>query len=239
MPDRGPAPDAKDPPSRATALRLSQYLRTLGARARAGGTVSSDELAQSVRVSAAQVRRDLAALGHLGQRGVGYDAAGLAAAIRHALGIDRPWRAVLVGVGNLARALLKYPAFRDQRFAIVALFDSDPRKVGEVVEGLTVEPAADLPRRLPQLRAELAVLTVPSGAAQSLADVLAGAGVRGIMNFAPVNLRLPAGVQVVAVDLAMQLEQLAFLVQLAATADKLSPATPPEGGLKQANDSLG
>lgn len=201
--------------SRPTAQRLSHYLRCLGSGARRGGTVSSVELANAVGVSPAQVRRDLAALGHLGQRGVGYDAAGLAGAIRKALGIDREWRAALVGVGNLARALLRYRGFQDQGFHIVGLFDNDPAKVGQTVEGLPVEPLTALARRLPELRVELGVLTVPSQPAQAIADALIAAGVRGILNFAPVLIRTPPRVRVVSVDLAIQLEQLAFQVQLA------------------------
>ena len=199
--------------SRAAAQRLSHYLRSLGSGTRAGGTVSSVELARAVGASAAQVRRDLASLGHLGQRGVGYDAAGLARAIRKTLGIDREWRACLVGVGNLARALLRHRGFRDQGFHVVALFDTDPAKVGLAVEGLTVEPLAALPARVAELRVELGVLTVPVGPAQEVADLLTAAGVRGLLNFAPVLLRTPPAVRVVAVDLAIQLEQLAFQVQ--------------------------
>jgi redox-sensing transcriptional repressor len=202
--------------SRATAQRLSHYLRSLGSGTRAGGTVSSDELAHAVGVSAAQVRRDLASLGHLGQRGVGYDAAGLAQVLRKTLGIDREWRAGLVGVGNLARALLRHQGFRDQGFHIVALFDNDPAKLGTTVEGLTVEPLPRLPEVVAAKRIELGVLTVPSGPAQAIADALTAAGVRGLLNFAPVLLRTPPNVRVVAVDLAIQLEQLAFQVQLAA-----------------------
>ena len=209
---RSSEPDARL--SRATALRLSQYLRCLGPTARPGATVSSVELADAVGVSAAQVRRDLAALGHLGQRGVGYDAAALAGAIRQTLGIDRTWRAALVGVGNLARALLRYRGFRNQGFVIVGLFDNDPAKVGQVVEGLTVEPVTSVGVRVPALRAELGVLTIPSDTAQAAADVLIAAGVKGLLNFAPVLLRVPPAVSVVTVDLAIQLEQLAFLVQL-------------------------
>jgi redox-sensing transcriptional repressor len=176
--------------------------------------VSSGRIAEACAVSDAQVRRDLAALGNLGQRGIGYDAKELAAAIRAALGIDRAWRAVLIGVGNLARALLKYQGFRAQGFEIVGLFDADPAKVGQVVEGLTVEPADRLGPRVAELGAELAVLTVPAEAAQPVADVLAAAGVRGVLNFAPVLLRLPPRVKLVTVDLTIQLEQLAFLIQL-------------------------
>jgi redox-sensing transcriptional repressor len=205
-------PDARL--SRATAQRLSQYLRCLGPAVRDGGTVSSGDLARAVGVNAAQVRRDLAALGHLGLRGVGYDPASLSAAIRHALGIDRTWRAVLAGVGNLARALLRYRGFQDQGFEIVGLFDADPAKVGQVIEGLPVEPIAAIAHRVPALRAELGVLTVPSEPAQAVADALIAAGVKGLLNFAPVLLRTPPTVRVVTVDLAIQLEQLAFLVQM-------------------------
>jgi redox-sensing transcriptional repressor len=198
--------------SRATALRLSQYLRCLQAVGQQGNTVSSLELARAVGVSAAQVRRDLAALGHLGQRGIGYDAGGLSTAIRKTLGIDRTWHAVLVGVGNLARALLKYQGFQHHGFEIIALFDADPVKIGTLVEGLPIEPVANLSARLPQLRAELGVLTTPSEPAQAVVDVLVASGIKGVLNFAPVLLKTPSWVQVVTVDLSIQLEQLAFLV---------------------------
>jgi len=209
---RGPDTDAAKL-SRATVRRLSQYLRSLGSSDRAGGTVSSLDLARSVGVSAAQVRRDLAALGHLGQRGIGYDAAALATAIRRTLGIDRTWRAVLVGVGNLARALLRYRGFHDQGFFIVGLFDADPAKIGQTIDGLTVESSASIPIRVAELQAELGILTVPSEHAQPVAESLIAGGVKGILNFAPVLLRTPDRVRVVAVDLAIQLEQLAFRVQ--------------------------
>jgi redox-sensing transcriptional repressor len=177
------------------------------------GKVSSGRIAAAVGVTDAQVRRDLAALGHLGQRGIGYDARALAAAIREALGIDRTWRAVLVGVGNLARALLRYQGFRAQGFEIVGLFDIDRSKIGQEVEGLIVEPLEQLANRLGALDAEIGIVTVPGDAAQVVADTFVSAGVRGILNFAPVVLRLPPKVSLVTVDLAIQLEQLAFLVQ--------------------------
>ncbi len=199
--------------SRAAAQRLSLYLRCVADWPADGEKVSSGRIAGAVGVSDAQVRRDLAALGHLGQRGVGYDARELAGAIRTALGIDRPWRAVLVGVGNLGRALLKYQGFRAQGFKIVGLFDSDPAKVGTEVEGLTVESISVLTERTVALHAELGVLTVPGDTAHAVAEGLVAAGIRGILNFAPVVLKLPRRVQLVTVDLAIQLEQLAFHVQ--------------------------
>jgi redox-sensing transcriptional repressor len=191
---------------------MSQYLRLARALTEADGTVSSVQLAESVGVSAAQVRRDLAMLGHLGQRGVGYDAAGLVMALRKALGVDRRWRAVLVGVGNLARALLKYRGFAEHGFEIVGLFDSALSLQGTTVEGLTVEPMTDLESAVQRLRAELGILTVPSESAQAVADSMVAAGLKGLMNFAPVRLRVPPKISVESVDLAIQMEQLAFAV---------------------------
>jgi redox-sensing transcriptional repressor len=199
--------------SRAAAQRLSLYLRCVAGWPADEDTISSGQIADAVGVSDAQVRRDLAALGHLGQRGVGYEVKELATAIRTALGIDRAWRAVLVGVGNLGRALLKYQGFRAQGFEIVALFDCDATKVGQDVEGLKVEPMSALAERVAALSAELGVLTVPAEAAHAVADALSAAGIRGILNFAPVVLKLPRRVRLVTVDLAIQLEQLAFQVQ--------------------------
>jgi redox-sensing transcriptional repressor len=158
------------------------------------------------------VRRDLASLGHLGQRGVGYDAAGLVVALRKAIGVDRRWRVVIVGVGNLARALLRYRGFVDHGFDVVGLFDSSAAVVSTVVEGLTVEPITQLAAAVKRLKAELGVLTVPADAAQPVADAMVAAGLKGLMNFAPVRIRVPSGVSVVPVDLAIQLEQLAFAV---------------------------
>ena len=208
-----PSTNSEQRLSRAAAHRLSLYLRCVATWPADGGKVSSGRIAAAVGVSDAQVRRDLAALGHLGQRGIGYEATELATAIRAALGINRTWRAVLIGVGNLARALLRYQGFRTQGFEIVGLFDTDHTKVGQVVEHLTVEASDTLAERAVALGAELGVLTVPGDVAQGVADVLATANVRGILNFAPVVLKLPSTVRLVTVDLAIQLEQLAFLVQ--------------------------
>ena len=213
-----PAGENDPRPSRASAGRLSLYLRCLDGWLREGvETVSSGQLGQALGISDAQVRKDLACLGSLGRRGVGYRTPELIDAIRRALGIDRTWLAVLAGVGNLARALLRYQGFRQRGFRIAALFDSDPAKVGQRVEGLEVHPLERVAELVPALGAELGVLTVPAEAAQSVADVLTAAGVRGLLNFSPAVLRVPSGVSLVAVDLTVQLEQLAFLVQMNTT----------------------
>ena len=208
--------------SRAAAVRLSLYLRLLEGLIRAGTTrVSSGLLGDSLGLSDAQVRKDLASLrsprdhlGSLGHPGIGYVTQELIAAIRRALGIDREWRVALVGVGNLARALLRYRGFQQRGFRIVALFDADAAKVGERVDGLEVHDPKQMAAVVAATGAELGLVAVPSEAAQAVADALVAAGIRGVLNFAPVVLRLPPGVSLVSVDLTVQMEQLAFLIQM-------------------------
>jgi redox-sensing transcriptional repressor len=202
-------------PSRASVGRLSLYLRGLDLFLRQGrAKVSSVQLGEAVGVTDAQVRKDLAYLGNIGHPGIGYPTEELMAAIRRTLGIDRTWAVALAGVGNLARALLRYRGFQQQGFRIVALFDADPSKVGQKLEGLEIHAMASLGSVISLVGADLAILTVPAEAAQEVADALAAAGVKGLLNFAPTVLRVPPGISLVSVDLAVQLEQLAFLVQM-------------------------
>jgi redox-sensing transcriptional repressor len=207
--------DAADPrPSRATVGRMSLYLRRLeGLQNQGILKVSSGQLGQAVGVTDVQVRKDLTYLGNLGQPGIGYTTQELIAAIRRVLGIDREWAVALVGVGNLARALLRYKGFAQRGFRIVALFDTDPAKVGLKVEGLEVHSPEKMQAVIAATKAELGLLAVPSDSAQAVADSLVNAGVRGLLNFAPTVLQLPPHVSLVAVDLTVQLEQLAFQVQ--------------------------
>jgi redox-sensing transcriptional repressor len=201
--------------SRAGVGRLSLYLRHLEGLQREGATkVSSGQVGDALGITDAQVRKDLAALGSLGHPGIGYATPDLIAAIRRALGIDRDWAVALVGVGNLARALLRYRGFQQRGFRIVALFDAEPAKVGQLVDGLEIQSPEQMAAVIAATGAELGVLTVPSESAQAVADALVAAGIRGLLNFAPVVLHLPPGVSLVSVDLTVQLEQLAFLVQV-------------------------
>jgi redox-sensing transcriptional repressor len=200
--------------SRASVGRFSLYLRRLEGILREGAaTVSSGQLGEALGVTDAQVRKDLAFLGNLGLPGVGYPTRALITAIRRTLGIDRDWAVAVVGVGNLARALLRYRGFPEQGFRIVALFDTDPAKIGQCVDGLQVYGPDQMAAVIRAAGAELGLLTVPSESAQAVADALVAAGIRGLLNFAPVVLRLPPGVSLVTVDLTVQLEQLAFFVQ--------------------------
>jgi redox-sensing transcriptional repressor len=216
--------------SRASVQRFSLYLRHLQRFVREGvQTVSSGQLAEILDLSDAQVRKDLAYLGNLGQPGIGYPAQELIAALRHRLGIDRTWATVVVGIGNLARALLRHRGFEQQGFQFVALFDADPHKIGQKIEGLEVHDPRRMAEVVAELQAVLAVVAVPAEAAQGVTDALVAAGIRGILNFAPTVVRLPEGVSLVSVDLAVQLEQLAFLVQLNQGSDK--PDVEKQGGL--------
>jgi redox-sensing transcriptional repressor len=200
--------------SRASVGRLSLYLRHLeGLRREGVAKVSSGQLGEALGITDAQVRKDLSFLGSLGHPGIGYITEELIAAIRRLLGLDRCWLAALVGVGNLGRALLGYRGFDQRGFRIVALFDTDPAKIGGRVEGLEVHGPEAIASVVASTGAELALLAVPGESAQEVADALVAAGVKGLLNFAPLMLRVPPDVRVVSVDLTVQLEQLAFLVQ--------------------------
>jgi redox-sensing transcriptional repressor len=209
----------RDPPSeklapKAVVGRVSLYLRHLEAAQRQGlATTSSSQLGAALGFNDAQVRKDLAFFGQFGYPGIGYRVEELIAALRRILGIDRAWPSALVGVGNLGRALLRYHGFRDRGFQVVALFDIDPTKVGQTLDGLTVQHIDALPQVAPALRIRLAILSVPAESAQRVADQVVAGGIVGLLNFAPTSLVVPASVNVVDVDLSVQLEHLAYKVQ--------------------------
>lgn len=202
--------------SESTVRRLSLYLRTLERlQAEGAETVASGDLADRAGTTAAQVRKDLSSFGSFGTRGLGYRVGPLHARIREILGLTRPWRVVLVGAGRIGSALFAYPHFRERGFRIEAILDSDPAKIGGVWEGVTIQSAAHLEQVLARAEAEILILAVPAGAAQELAERAAAAGVRGILNFAPVRLRLPDEVEVNNVNLAVELEALSHALMLA------------------------
>ena len=195
--------------------RLSLYLRQLEAFARAGRkTVSSRDLGRALDLGDAQVRKDLATFGTFGQPGVGYDVTALVGKLRSIFGTDRDWPVVLVGAGNIGRALSAYKRFAEKGFHLAAAVDSSDAVAGQKIGNLKVRPARDLPAIVAETGARLAILAVPAENAQKVSESLVEAGVRGILNFAPVRLKLPERISVISVDLAGQLEQLAFQVNL-------------------------
>jgi len=199
--------DVPDPAVR----RLSLYLRQLEVfEQEAVATVSSRKLATALGLPAAQVRKDLTYFGHFGRPGVGYEVTPLIARLRSVLGTDRIQNAILVGLGNLGRALAAYQGFGPKGFRLVALFDDDPKKHGKIIAGLAVESMDRLRDVTAQHGVRLAVTAVPASASQVVADRLIEAGIRGILNFAPGRLRVPPGVVVRSLDVAAELEQLGF-----------------------------
>lgn len=198
--------------------RLSLYLRQLETlRDAEQTTVSSRELGESLGVSDAQVRKDLAYFGQFGHPGVGYLIPELIARIRRILGTDKQANVLLVGAGNLGRALVAFRGFLQRGFDVVAVFDKDPTKIGAVLPGpgnLRIQKLSEMPAAVRQHGIRVGILAVPSAAAQSVAEEMVAAGIRGILNFAPVSLQVGSEVAVASVDLAVQLEQLSFQLSI-------------------------
>ncbi len=201
-----------------TVKRLSLYLRELEHRAAAKqATISSKQLGAALGLTVAQVREDLATFGQFGHPGIGYQVAELIEQLRRVLGTDRLWNAALIGAGNLGRALMSYGGWKARGFRIVAVFDADPKLVGEKLEDHRVRPMKDLLKLAKERDIQLGIIAVPAASAQEVCDRLIEAGVRGILNFAPRRLDVHDAVSVSSVDLALSLEQLAFQVSLGLT----------------------
>jgi redox-sensing transcriptional repressor len=195
----------------ATIARLPEYLRALHNLSETGAeTVSSEGLAAAAGVNSAKLRKDLSHLGSYGTRGVGYDVALLIDQIEYILGLDQRRAVCLVGVGNLGHALAGYDGFASRGFRIVALFDADPAKIGEAINGMRVRHIDELPRVAVDESLAIGVIATPASAAQAVADELVAAGVTSILNFAPCVLTVPANVDVRKVDLAIELQILSF-----------------------------
>ena len=193
--------------------RLSLYLRELQQLLRVGiETISSSKLGRRLGVTGAQVRKDFAYFGQFGYPGIGYRCEELVLQIREILGTDKTWPVALIGCGNLGQALLGYQGFGKQGFKVEVAFDITPEIVGQTFEGLKVEHLDKLPEIATQQEIRLAILAVPANAANNAVEALVQAGITGILNFAPVTLSVPKSISVVGVDLAMELEQLAFAV---------------------------
>lgn len=216
-----------DPIPNPAVHRLSLYLRQLESFKRKDRrTVSSKQLGESLNLTDAQVRKDLAYFGQFGHPGVGYRVDDLIAQVRRILGTDKTWNVLLVGAGNLGRALMAYNGFDAKGFRLVAVFDADAAKVGKrqgpfagkpgdaaaSKRFFTIQPLSELKATIEKVGIRLAILAVPADSAQEVADQCVEAGIRGLLNFAPVSLNLRPEIAIKAVDLAVQLEQLSFQV---------------------------
>jgi len=207
--------------------RLSLYLRQLEAFKRKDRrTISSKQLGESLHLTDAQVRKDLAYFGQFGHPGIGYRVEDLIAQVKKILGTDKVWNVLLVGAGNLGRALMAYKGFNAKGFRLSNVFDASPQIVGRKMGPFTVQPMTELEETIRKNQTRLAMIAVPAETAQQVVDQLVAAGVRGILNFAPTSVSVPPDIALNAVDLSVQLEQLSFQVNFTG----MSPTALPETG---------
>jgi redox-sensing transcriptional repressor len=194
-----------------TVRRLSLYLRFLEEfEGRGVATVSSDALAQRGGTTSAQVRKDLSFFGSFGKRGLGYDVHELATTMRSILGLGKRYKVALVGAGKIGTALAQYRGFRQRGFDIVTIFDADPAKIGKSWNGMAVQDVKALPTALTKEPVDIAVLVTPAESAQGVTEVMVKAGIKAILNFAPIQLSVPDDVAVKNVNLALELETLSY-----------------------------
>jgi redox-sensing transcriptional repressor len=191
--------------------RLPRYLRALNSLAEKGyHTTSSQELGAHLGITAAQIRKDLSQFGGFGKQGTGYPVMFLIRQLQQILKVDRIWDMALVGVGDLGHALARYQGFMDCGFRVVMLFDNDPAKIGTQVGGLVVQSMDNLVEIIEKAKIRMAMLTVPSEAAQKVTDLLVKAGIRGILTYAPVELGVPEPVRVQYIDPVIHLQRMTY-----------------------------
>jgi len=191
--------------------RLSCYYRVLEEEEEQGEEVtSSEKLAVKAHATSAQVRKDLSYFGSFGRRGVGYRVKELRREITRILGLDRRWKVVLVGAGNLGHALFSHREFRKRDFVMVGIFDISPNAIGQTWDGVRIKHIDELPKFSKTMGVDIGVVATPAASAQEVADKLVEAGIKGILNFAPRRLRVPPHVAVRNVEMAMEIEGLAY-----------------------------
>ena len=194
-----------------TVRRLSLYLRFLEEfEGRGQATISSDALAKLGGTTSAQVRKDLSFFGSFGKRGLGYSVPELSSRLRQILGLGREWRVIIIGAGKIGAALAQYRGFAQRGFTVTSVFDSDPAKVGKKWDAHIVKDVALLEKEVARDRPDIAVLATPAEYAQRMTDRLVKLGIKGILNFAPVQLQVPSEVAIKTVNMAMELEGLSF-----------------------------
>ncbi len=194
-----------------TVRRLSLYLSFLEGIERQGvKTISSDELAQLGGTTSAQVRKDLSLFGSFGKRGLGYSVPELSEKLREILGLGKQWRVCIIGAGKICAALARYHGFADRGFNVTAVYDSDPAKIGKRFETLIVRPISDLEKDASRHDFDIAVVATPAEATPGVVKQVVRSGIKAILNFAPVQISVPADVTVRTVNMAMELEGLSF-----------------------------
>jgi redox-sensing transcriptional repressor len=191
--------------------RLPVYLRALQRMADRGvKTTSSQELGERVGISAAQIRKDISQFGEFGKQGTGYSIPYLVDKLREILKVDRMWDVIIVGAGDMGHALARYQGFSNRGFTVTMIFDNDKSKVGKKIGDLTIEDTDNLIERVKSANIKIAMLTIPASVAQDTADKLIEAGVRAILNYAPISLSVPKSVRVQHIDPATHLQRMTY-----------------------------
>ena len=192
--------------------RLPIYLRELTRLAEEEGklTTSSHELGKRLGISSAQIRKDLSHFGEFGKQGTGYHINYLVQQLREILHLTREWNVAVIGAGYLGHALTHYKAFLDQGFHITAIFDNDPAKIGEQLDDIAVQDITELEKTITELNIKMAILVVPANVAQEITDRLVDAGVRAILSYAPIYLKVPPDIQVSYSDPVVQMQRMTY-----------------------------
>jgi redox-sensing transcriptional repressor len=193
--------------------RLPVYLRALQRMAEKGiQNTSSQELSERVGISAAQIRKDISQFGEFGKQGTGYAIPFLIDKLREILKVDRIWDVAVIGAGDLGNALARYQGFANRGFRVAMVFDVDPAKIGQPIGSFVVQDLAGMGEAIRAAGIKVAMLTVPAAAAQEVADQLVQAGVRSILNYAPISLSVPPSVQVQYIDPAVHLQRMTYFL---------------------------
>lgn len=198
----------------ATIKRLSTYINCLERlQAENNPVTSSEMLGESCQVSPAQIRKDLSYFGEFGVRGVGYDTKKLESEIKDILGLNHNWPTTVVGVGKLGQALLNFAFFRKHGFRIIAAFDSDENKIGnELANGVTILPTNEIEKTVKAEKIIIGIITTPADFAQEVADQLVAGGIKGLLNFAPIKVKVPEAITLRNVSITSELDNLAYLL---------------------------
>lgn len=194
--------------------RLPIYLRALTFMGEEGREItSSQELSEKLGISSAQIRKDLSHFGEFGKQGTGYEISYLRDQLKRILQVDHTWPVALVGYGDLGHALANYAGFAAKGFEIVAVFDDAPSKIGQQVAGKEVMSVTELPKVVRELGIKVAIVAVPSAEAQQVADVVVESGIKAILNYAPINISVPADVRVQYIDPAAHLQHMTYYLE--------------------------
>jgi redox-sensing transcriptional repressor len=191
--------------------RLPLYLRALTQlRQEGSGSITSSQLSEKLHFSSAQIRKDLSYFGEFGKQGTGYEVSHLEEQLRSILKIHRVWKMALVGAGSLGHAIANYGGFQERGFYVAAIFDSDQNKIGQMIGQLIVRPSSQMKETIREEKIRIAILAVPASEAQLTAEQLIDAGIRGILNYAPITLRVPIKIKVQDIDPAAGLQSMTY-----------------------------